>query len=100
MSEHELDVRELEKYVLKYKPSYMCPSFFIRIDKIPLNTNGKVDHRRLPQPDFDLNREVYEEPVNETERVLATVYGELLKMDRIGRKDDFMRIGGNSLLIA
>ena len=100
MSEHELDVRELEKYVLKYKPSYMCPSFFIRIDKIPLNTNGKVDHRRLPQPDFDLNREVYEEPVNETERVLAMVYGELLKMDRIGRKDDFMRIGGNSLLIA
>ena len=99
LADTELDTKKIEEYVLENKPSYMCPSFFIRISSIPLNTNGKVDYNKLPIPDFELNKESYEEPVNETEKILASIYEELLEIKPVGRSDDFMRIGGNSLLV-
>ncbi len=99
LADTELDVKAIEEYVLQNKPSYMCPSFFIRIDQIPLNTNGKVDYAKLPIPDFEQNKEAYEAPANDTEKVLAEIYEELLGIDKVGRGDDFMRIGGNSLLV-
>ena len=98
LAEKELDTKAMEDFVLKNKPSYMCPSFFTRISSIPLNTNGKVDYGKLPIPDFGSNKAVYEEPVTDTEKVVAAIYEEVLGIEKVGRNDDFMRIGGNSLL--
>ncbi len=100
LADKELDSKLLEEFVLTYKPSYMCPSFFVRINEIPLNTNGKVDQKKLPIPSFEMYKAVYEEPVNDTEKILSRIYAEILKTDHIGRNDDFMLIGGNSILIA
>ncbi|WP_091820744.1 non-ribosomal peptide synthetase [Butyrivibrio sp. ob235] len=100
LADSELDTNELEDYVRRFKPSYMVPSFFIRIDSIPLNTNGKVDYEKLEVPDFDLNKAEYEAPANDTEKELTLIYEALLGITKVGRNDDFMRIGGDSLLAA
>lgn len=99
LADSELDTKAMEDFVLKNKPSYMCPSFFTRISNIPLNTNGKVDYGKLPLPDFDRNKAVYEKPVTDTEKAVAEIFEEVLGTGNVGRNDDFMRIGGNSLLV-
>ncbi|KAF9983985.1 hypothetical protein BGZ75_004431 [Mortierella antarctica] len=80
-------------------PEYMIPSAFVRLDSFPLTSNGKIDRRALPAPDASsfVGRE-YEEPQGKVEKLLADVWTSLLKIDRIGRHDNFFMLGGHSLL--
>ncbi|MBQ7588662.1 MAG: amino acid adenylation domain-containing protein [Lachnospiraceae bacterium] len=100
ISEDIIDEGRLSQFILLKKPSYMLPSFFIRVNSFPLNTNGKIDYDRLPKPSFENYKAAYEEPENETERKISGIYALLLNTERVGRNDDFMLIGGNSILIA
>ncbi|KAG0314142.1 hypothetical protein BG000_005641 [Podila horticola] len=77
----------------------MVPSAFVQLDAMPLNNNGKVDRRSLPEPDsasFVVGEFVA--PRGEDEVAMALIWCELLKLDRIGRHDDFFILGGHSLL--
>jgi len=66
---------------------------------LPLTANGKVDCKALPEPGAEAYRRgQYEPPQGETELVLAQIWQTLLKVDRIGRHDDFFQLGGHSLL--
>nr|P0DUV4.1 RecName: Full=Malpibaldin synthetase; AltName: Full=Nonribosomal peptide synthetase mpbA; Short=NRPS mpbA [Mortierella alpina]QOW41314.1 malpibaldin synthetase [Mortierella alpina] len=80
-------------------PEYMIPTAFVRLETMPLTNNGKVDRRALPEPDSDsfVNKD-YEEPQGEVEMKLAAIWSELLKVDKIGRQDNFFMLGGHSLL--
>ncbi|MDE9591123.1 phosphopantetheine-binding protein, partial [Xenorhabdus bovienii] len=61
--------------------------------------NGKLDHRALPVPEqHTFARQIYEAPQGETEIVMATIWRELLGVERIGRQDNFFTLGGHSLL--
>ncbi len=75
----------------------MVPAFVIFLDKIPLNVNGKVDKRALPQPDLSSLRAQYVAPRSDTEKFLCEAFSQALGIDTVGIDDDFIRLGGDSL---
>ncbi len=77
----------------------MIPASFIPIDEIPLTPNGKLDRTALPVPDGDPNLDTtFVPPRNETEKVLAAIWAEVLKLKRVGIHDNFFELGGHSIL--
>ncbi len=75
----------------------MVPAFVIPLDKIPLNVNGKVDRRALPQPDVSSLKAEYAAPRNDAERIICEAFSQALGIDTVGIDDDFIRLGGDSL---
>ncbi|MDQ1352804.1 MAG: hypothetical protein QG657_3110, partial [Acidobacteriota bacterium] len=96
----EIPVMELREYLQKDLPDYMIPSYFMRLNKIPLTPSGKVDRRALPDPELK-PQEVYMAPRNKIERKLVEIWGRVLGKGRsvnpIGIDDNFFRLGGHSL---
>jgi hypothetical protein len=67
---------------------------------MPLTTEGKLDRTALPSPDGEKHEASgYEASLGETETTLARIWAELLKVERVGRYDDFFALGGHSLLV-
>ena len=81
-------------------PDYMMPSVFVWLDELPKTSSGKVDKKRLPEPDRKRPEltVAYRKPRTELEQTLARIWGSLLRMDSIGLDDNFFELGGNSLL--
>jgi amino acid adenylation domain-containing protein len=80
-------------------PDYMVPAAFVRIDRLPLSANGKLDRKALPEPGADaFLARAYEAPQGETEERIAAVWMDVLKLERAGRHDNFFELGGHSLL--
>ena len=78
-------------------PDYMVPSAITVLDRLPLNANGKIDRKALPEPVFDAG-DAYEAPQGELETQLASIWADVLGVDRVGRHDNFFELGGHSLL--
>ena len=97
-AKNEVDTVELCGVLGKSLPSYMIPSAIIVLKSLPLNANGKVDRKLLPEPEFS-NAGQYEAPQGEVEEALAAVWMEVLQLKRVGRNDHFFELGGHSLLI-
>ncbi|HYH82963.1 MAG TPA: condensation domain-containing protein, partial [Longimicrobium sp.] len=77
----------------------MVPSAFVFLDALPLTPNGKLDRKALPAPEGDAYaRRSYEAPLGEVEAALAEIWAEVLRVDRVGRRDHFFELGGHSLL--
>ncbi|MBQ1489310.1 MAG: AMP-binding protein [Lachnospiraceae bacterium] len=90
----ELDIRhKMEQYL----PYYMIPSFFIKVDEIPLLPNGKMNRRALPKPEPKAEHAEYEAPVTETESILCKAFEKALSLKQVGRCDNFYHLGGDSL---
>ncbi|MGW8970609.1 hybrid non-ribosomal peptide synthetase/type I polyketide synthase [Streptomyces platensis] len=80
-------------------PAYMVPSLTIELDAVPITANGKVDRRALEaRSRLSLRQSSTEPPRNDTERMLAGLWSQLLPNVPVGREDDFFALGGNSLL--
>ncbi|KAF9434449.1 hypothetical protein BGZ76_008002 [Entomortierella beljakovae] len=89
----------LRTYISSKLPDYMVPAAFVRLDILPLTPNGKLDRRALPEPDIDaFVSQEYESPQSDIEFALSTIWAELLRVDRVGRHDNFFMLGGHSLL--
>ena len=97
----ELAVEQLRAGLAERLPEYMVPAAYVRLERMPVTANGKLDRGALPKPkpegDAYAVRE-YEEPRGEVEEALAEIWSELLGIERIGRKDNFFELGGHSLL--
>ncbi|PYS75424.1 MAG: non-ribosomal peptide synthetase, partial [Acidobacteria bacterium] len=91
---------ELHGYLTGRLPEYMVPQRYVFLPELPLTANGKVDRNALPAPDdTSLARTgVYEEPQEGLETALAHIWGEVLKVERVGANDNFFELGGHSLL--
>jgi amino acid adenylation domain-containing protein len=90
---------ELREYLSKELPRYMIPSHFVYLDRLPLTPNGKLDEKRLPAPkevSFSLDNQ-YLAPKNQLQNKLVSIWGEILKIDKIGIQDNFFELGGHSL---
>ncbi|EPY04933.1 amino acid adenylation domain-containing protein [Paenibacillus alvei TS-15] len=94
----ELDVAELRRYLGQHLPSYMIPSFFVALERMPLTSNGKIDRQALPSPEGHAVTGVeYVAPRTEQEAQLAEVWQRVLGLDRVGVRDNFFDIGGDSI---
>jgi amino acid adenylation domain-containing protein len=92
---------ELRQYLLQRLPDYSVPTMFVWLDVLPLTSNGKLDFQALPPPErlmHELNQ-TFVAPRNAVEEVLAQMWMEVLKLDRVGVYDDFFELGGHSLLV-
>jgi acyl carrier protein len=81
-------------------PEHMVPSALVRLDELPLTANGKVDRRALPAPD-KLRPEMAEAfvaPRTAAEEVVATIWADVLEVERVSVYDNFFNLGGHSLL--
>ncbi|TGV30499.1 amino acid adenylation domain-containing protein, partial [Mesorhizobium sp. M00.F.Ca.ET.186.01.1.1] len=98
VSERELTVAELREFLGRTLPSYMIPSFFIRLAEIPLTANGKVERKKLPKPAGAVaTGTAYAAPQNEIEAKLAEIWQQVLGISQVGIHDDFFDLGGHSL---
>ena len=88
----------LRRTLAKRLPPYMAPSAIIALESLPLTPNGKVDRNALPDPAISVDEQAYVAPRTHEERLLASVWQEALKVERIGVHDDFFELGGHSLL--
>ncbi len=93
-----LDVQAMMVFLLKSLPDYMVPAYFFKIDRIPLTPNGKIDWKLLPRPDETIDSGMeYVAPRNELEEKLAGIWKGELQIDRVGVKDNYFAIGGDSI---
>jgi amino acid adenylation domain-containing protein len=92
---------ELRSSLKERLPDYMMPSVFVLLEALPLLPNGKVNRRALPLPESvsPVLAATYEAPCSEVERVIATVWREVLQLEKVGIHDNFFDLGGHSLLI-
>ena len=89
---------ELRAHIGSDLPAYMIPSHFVKLDKIPLTANGKIDRKALPKPDGGLDSgTAYVAPRTELEAELAQIWQEVLGCGQVGVLDDFFALGGHSL---
>jgi amino acid adenylation domain-containing protein/non-ribosomal peptide synthase protein (TIGR01720 family) len=98
VTEKEFTVSQLSTYLSNRLPDYMLPSYFIKLDKIPLTPNGKVDRKALPEPETTTDSK-YLSPRNQTERKLTEIWAEVLgvKKEALGIDANFFELGGHSL---
>ncbi|NWE86102.1 amino acid adenylation domain-containing protein, partial [Pseudomonas edaphica] len=94
IAERELGAAELRDHLLLSLAEYMVPSAFVLLDQFPLTTNGKLDRKALPAPDADaLARRDYAAPQGAVESTIAGIWQSLLKLDNVGRDDNFFELG-------
>lgn len=90
---------DIERRLNDTLPQYMIPSSFTFLEAFPLNSNGKVDIKRLSELE-SLNEDVqqYEMPTTDIEKKIAAVWSSLLKLEKIGVSANFFALGGDSIL--
>ena len=90
----------LRSFLRNRLPEYMIPSTFVLLDSLPLTPNAKLDRAALPAPDSTRPEleEAFQPPRNEVEAKLAEIWAGILKLDRVGIYDNFMELGGHSVL--
>ncbi|MCP4149781.1 MAG: AMP-binding protein, partial [bacterium] len=94
----EKNVDDIKRDLRQWLPEYMIPANLIILDALPLTPNGKVDRKALPEPGtIDLSGAEYIAPRDETEEKLAEIWREVLAIEKIGIKDNFFNLGGDSL---
>ena len=95
------EARELKRELRERLPEYMVPSEIVVLGEMPLTANGKIDRRAL----LSLERpravlaEAYVAPQNEMEQAIANLWRETLRLEKVGRVDNFFDLGGHSLLM-
>ncbi|MDO4219226.1 MAG: non-ribosomal peptide synthetase [Synergistaceae bacterium] len=97
IDEPVLPIEEAKKIISEKLVPYMVPAFYIKIDKIPVSSNGKFKRNDLPAPDFKSYFKDYVAPSNEMEEKLCSAIASVLGIERIGVEDDFYEIGGDSI---
>ncbi|MEG4517834.1 MULTISPECIES: amino acid adenylation domain-containing protein [unclassified Microcoleus] len=95
-----LSSSELRQFLQERLPEYMVPSAFVLLEKLPLTPNGKLDRAALPAPDLtrsDLEA-AFAAPSSSVEEQLASIWAQVLGIDRVGTRDNFFELGGDSIL--
>lgn len=93
----DLTASELKEYLIACLPDYMVPTIFIQLEDMPHNTNGKINHDRLPEPVIERNEGEFVPARNDTEESLVSIWTEILEVKRVSIEDNFFGLGGHSL---
>jgi acyl carrier protein len=93
-------IDELRSFLREKLPDFMVPAFLVELDHLPLTSNGKLHRNGLPSP--EINRmeapETFVGPSGPAEELVAGIWRKVLKLERIGIRENFFEIGGHSLL--
>ncbi len=100
VSDRPLTVADVRAHLAEELPDYMVPSYVVRLENLPLTSNAKIDRKALPIPTNECMESAngFVSPQSETEKALALIWIDLLKVDRIGIHDEFFEMGTSSLL--
>ena len=98
VSEIDIDVREIRDYISEKLPDYMIPSYLMRLDRLPVNSNGKINRRRLPDPVASAAT-LYVPPKNRIEEKMIPLWSKVLGVEpgSMGVRDNFFELGGHSI---
>jgi len=92
-------IDEIRQFLTAKLPGYMVPNAFVILEALPLTANGKIDRRALPPPESSSEAsDKYVAPRTPMEEILATIWSEVLKVQKVGINDNFFELGGHSLL--
>ena len=96
---NEFDKSAIREYIKNILPDYMIPAHFICMESFPLNTNGKIDIKLLPEPEPEIFQ--YVAPKSEIEEKLAAIWGDILGIEpnKISIDANFFELGGHSMHI-
>ncbi len=88
---------ELKKFIGKKLPVYMLPAFFVCMDRLPVTLNGKVDRKSLPKPESIHQPSGYEAPRSKEEKILVSIWQDILGVSQVSINDNFFDLGGASM---
>ncbi|ORX82208.1 acetyl-CoA synthetase-like protein, partial [Anaeromyces robustus] len=92
---------EIKEYLNNRLPKYMIPTYYVKIQEIPITANGKLDKKLLPKPSLSdfIEGDEYLPPETTTEKLLCSIYSKHFKINenKIGRMNDFYDLGGDSI---
>ncbi len=100
VDEAQGEIDELRKTLKTKVPDYMVPTTFVKMESLPLTTNGKVDRQILPAPDRSQNKSAQNCAAKHTEveKTLMKIWADVLRVEQVGPNDNFFDLGGDSIL--
>ena len=96
-SDVQIDINELKNYLKTTLPTYSIPTYFVQLNIFPINANGKIDLKKLPEP---INTNIEKGIIasrNSTDKKLINILKDILNIDKISISDSFLDLGGDSL---
>ncbi|MCB0746656.1 MAG: amino acid adenylation domain-containing protein, partial [Ignavibacteriae bacterium] len=97
-AENNITKEEILNDIQNKLPEFMIPKSIIFLDEFPLSPNGKIDRSKLPVPDSNKISSKYIAPKTSTEELIANIWSDILKIDKVGRNSNFFELGGHSLM--
>ena len=95
-----VNAQDLKAAIGEKLPSYMIPAFFVKLDKLPVNANGKLDRNALTPPEAGSFKNEYIAPETDMQKVLCKSFEAVLGIENVGVDDDFFALGGDSIKCA
>lgn len=92
----KVDTKDLKKNLLKVLPEYMVPTYYVELEKMPLNHNGKIDRKSLPKPSLEDDEE-YVAPSDEIEEQIQNIVNKIIKKEKLSVTSDLLNSGLSSL---
>lgn len=89
----------IRNHLVKYLPKYMIPSYFVEVERIPINASGKIDLKKLPKPLNEQKKERILKPKNDIEYEVLNIWKDVLKKENISTNQNLYDAGGDSLSI-
>ena len=96
-AEKAVDKADLTEHMKKSLAPYMIPSVLMQLETMPLTSNGKINKKALPEPEFSADERKYDAPVTDLQKKLAEMFANALGMEKVGIQEDFFALGGTSL---
>ncbi|WP_315828556.1 MULTISPECIES: non-ribosomal peptide synthetase [unclassified Bradyrhizobium] len=92
-------VEDLAAFLRGSVPDYMVPTAIVELESLPLTPNGKLDRSVLPRAQIRHEASAqYVAPQTQTEKMVASIWAEVLRLEQVGMNDNFFELGGHSLL--
>lgn len=99
ISDSETILVNIRDYLAEELPEYMMPSYFMKVEAMPLTPNGKIDRKKLSAIKPVFLEEQYVAPRNEIEESMVNIWGDVLRNEKIGIRDNFFYVGGDSIKV-